>query len=903
VTARIYETRMVQREGVRVAVPTGVLYEIRMTRELPLRPDGRPQYADFMPARDLMVPMAEKAMAVVDQTGGMWRRAPGDAGYTGINNGTEPPDWAQVLTMWTGKPARTFSVHDTADPVAFMRTIQKFREADLPVVTGTRQREEYIRAGNDHFVRVGYTREGNPIELLAPYYISPRHAYGVSDVDGERLLLHNPYGAFLHRPGEKVIVPEPDGGPLRHPGFLVPEGIPVDEHLWDVFPSRYWAALDGTGLVHAEQRAFEDALGRAGVHEVPPGGGELAPGPEPTGSAAQARDLFRQLEQHALTTTDPLGHAARSVPWIGAADRADEMARKLAEWGYAPRKIFAVGPDLKLAPRTMPDWVPRLPMAGRARGEVQYNAGVLIRAADEHGNGLDMVLDPLTADRPVTIGEWLGRMGISQNGYRMFDAAELDQPGKAAFDRTIGDYFLKAADHQLYDDRAIIYTASPETRYPFAGAQYFGREQSVSPMDAVNFRLNHPVRGYDEPPGGDPAARGNAPADGRLNVSHQTDGYALDGQTPVAATDRSSGSALAAGDAPADNGASRARAEEIQAYHPRHSAPEVRHPDPAGSALAGRQSAHHGGAQAAHPDHVEVDATHPALPRDSRFKFGEPRDIYGQEIPVFDGEPAPGQVMQGAIGDCGMIATIRAVARRFPDAIKNAVTENPDGSVTVRLHETTVSDDGKFTEPTGRIIELRMEPDLPVKPNNPGSPAFANVRRGKALWGGLLEKGVAGVDKTWSDARASLNAKWFPKFADDRGYARLNRGSFPSMRAELLTQLTGERARTVSGSNVTECARIWKQLLDEGKPVIGASLSDTLRAKRGGEPNAYDLVSSHVHEIVDVIEGPNGFKDGYVVLSNPWGRKDPQPIPIWEMGKYLSGTVSTLGDRPPEGAS
>lgn len=170
------------------------------------------------------------------------------------------------------------------------------------------------------------------------------------------------------------------------------------------------------------------------------------------------------------------------------------MARQLTEWGYAPRKIFAVGPELKPAPRTMPDWVPRLRPEGRPRGDMLYNAGVLIRTADDHGNGLDVVLDPLVADRPLTIDEWLDRMGIPQDGYRLFDASELSQPGKAAFDDTIGDYFAKAAERNLYDDRAIVYTASPETRYPFAAAERFGREQAVSPVDAARLRQARPVR-------------------------------------------------------------------------------------------------------------------------------------------------------------------------------------------------------------------------------------------------------------------------------------------------------------------------------------------------------------------------------------------------------------------------
>ena len=56
-----------------------------------------------------------------------------------------------------------------------------------------------------------------------------------------------------------------------------------------------------------------------------------------------------------------------------------------------------------------------------------------------------------------------------------------------------------------------------------------------------------------------------------------------------------------------------------------------------------------------------------------------------RDRPLFPHDPTPGDISQGALGDCYMVAVLANVAGSDPDKIKEAVRDNGDGTVTVRL--------------------------------------------------------------------------------------------------------------------------------------------------------------------------------------------------------------------------
>jgi hypothetical protein len=130
----------------------------------------------------------------------------------------------------------------------------------------------------------------------------------------------------------------------------------------------------------------------------------------------------------------------------------------------------------------------------------------------------------------------------------------------------------------------------------------------------------------------------------------------------------------------------------------------------------------------AHVDTLDLPTPGPASDYDL-----PPARPDGTPIPCFDGPPAREQTRQGQLGDCGVIATLGAIAGHRPEAIKDCVRPIDDGGYEVLLHETRYVPDQGRTEPTGRMITLTVTKDLPVLEDEPGTPAFAGLTRESML--------------------------------------------------------------------------------------------------------------------------------------------------------------------------
>ncbi|MEU6037197.1 MULTISPECIES: C2 family cysteine protease [Actinomadura] len=268
----------------------------------------------------------------------------------------------------------------------------------------------------------------------------------------------------------------------------------------------------------------------------------------------------------------------------------------------------------------------------------------------------------------------------------------------------------------------------------------------------------------------------------------------------------------------------------------------------------------------------------------------------GTRTPLFDGEPVREQAKQGRLNDCGIIAALGAVAGHRPEAIRDCVRETDDGNYEVRLHETRFSPSKRRYEPTGRSIVLTVTPELPVFDAKPHMPAFADSVETKAAWAPVLEKAIAGSDRTWHDERRAMeNRLWEAKGKTGEpptGYVRLNQGSKPRDRAELLTQLTGRPARSVEFPEYDSQGRTPdKQLLEDfrrrladRKPVLVGT-----RDKRPDEsflPN--NLADGHAYEVTKVDER------GMIHLRNPWNAHHPRPMGIRDFKAYFKPRYITL---------
>lgn len=284
-----------------------------------------------------------------------------------------------------------------------------------------------------------------------------------------------------------------------------------------------------------------------------------------------------------------------------------------------------------------------------------------------------------------------------------------------------------------------------------------------------------------------------------------------------------------------------------------------------------------------------VDATRPetlvnrpALPPDRAVHYGTDytvRNGRATRPEVFDGPPTRDQAVQGMLGDCGVIAALGAVAGHRPEAIRDLIEPQDDGSHLVRLHDVRRTEPGSW-EPTGQRIELAVSPDLPVRDSAPHYAAFANTHDTAVGWAATLEKALAGVDTTWPPDRAGDTGH--------RGYDRLDQGTYPADQAELLAQLSGRPATAypidTSPGSEPAVERWLRERLDSRSPIlIGTNGGD----RYGRLPN--DLTPGHAYEVVSA-------RDGMISLHNPWGRDQPAPLSVREFLDSIVPFIPTLRD-------
>jgi hypothetical protein len=281
-------------------------------------------------------------------------------------------------------------------------------------------------------------------------------------------------------------------------------------------------------------------------------------------------------------------------------------------------------------------------------------------------------------------------------------------------------------------------------------------------------------------------------------------------------------------------------------------------------------------------------------------RYGDPLTYQdGTRIPCLDGPPRREETRQGWAGDCGIIATLGAVAAHKPGEITRRIRPQEDGTYLVTLSETCQRGSG-VSEPTGRDIALTVTPKVPVFDDDPTAPACAKAEEGTA-WCPVAEKAFAGVDQTWTaERRTSWLDDWTGICADDRarnaesprsgpaptGYARLHQGTTAWERAEALTQLTGQPAvvrEFPAGRDEWTINRIIRAQLADGKPVL---VSSQPKAHKD-EPMPHRLEPEHVYEVT-------GIEKGKILLRNPWNYRNPEPMETDEFARNMSRYYSTL---------
>lgn len=206
-------------------------------------------------------------------------------------------------------------------------------------------------------------------------------------------------------------------------------------------------------------------------------------------------------------------------------------------------------------------------------------------------------------------------------------------------------------------------------------------------------------------------------------------------------------------------------------------------------------------------------------------------------------------VIMGTIGDCYLAVGFAAVAKTDPEAIEDAITDNKDGTFTVRFYE-------KGPDGTKREVHITVDSDLPIAKYT-GNPLYMRSRAGNELWPSILEKAYA----EWKG-----------------GYQAIGRGGRVG---DVVFAVSGKPGTAILDTSTSSAQqeKIWRALKEgEAKKWPMAAVTFTTSPQDPGyvpSPPDYDAkrgVPKHAYLILGTEEEAG---ERYVHGYNPWGEYEP----------------------------
>ena len=216
-----------------------------------------------------------------------------------------------------------------------------------------------------------------------------------------------------------------------------------------------------------------------------------------------------------------------------------------------------------------------------------------------------------------------------------------------------------------------------------------------------------------------------------------------------------------------------------------------------------------------------------------------------------------GDVNQGYLANCYLIAAMGAIAMQRPDLIESMIKDNGDGTATVMLytHDQALAPPGE-----GKATPVRVSLKMPSTDGK--SPVYAKSPT-RELWPSLIEKAYVVLYKGGDYQGANSGGSTTEAMSAMLGTQSSDFAIASKSDDELMTTLTG--------------------LLKSGKPVAAASLdkedlkNDAALRDLADERQVYPW-HAYVVKRVDA-------KAGVVELHNPWGSSHPSPLSVDDFRK------------------
>ncbi len=263
---------------------------------------------------------------------------------------------------------------------------------------------------------------------------------------------------------------------------------------------------------------------------------------------------------------------------------------------------------------------------------------------------------------------------------------------------------------------------------------------------------------------------------------------------------------------------------------------------------------------------------------------------------------APNDVQQGDIGDCYLLAAMRALAQSNPDQLQSLIRADGRGGYDVRIYSKS---DGRWNTYHVSRDELGTRWQGTLKRagdnNNAVDPRLAAPSEEGDIWVRIIEVAYAKHLKAHSDSSAS-------------GMALLDRGGYAD---RAMTALTGKAAERMElraevflplelrwktrKASADDIGPRMMAAQAQQRPMMVSTLGDTRKDRL-----PLNLVSRHAYH-VEAVRREEGTGRYVVTLMNPWGHTHPDSpsLPGDEKGEiYLDealnqGLLTALDIGPP----